>query len=89
MNTVSAARFSGLAKVMFFAAAVMAAIRVVDFIFYGWAPRDLLAAVGFALLAYGMYVNGLDKVGRSKGGNYATVVGSVLVIVAIGLKYWG
>lgn len=42
-----------------------------------------------AHLAYGMYVNGLDKVGRSKGGKYATVVGSVLVIVAIGLKYWG
>lgn len=87
MNSISRSPLSGIAKVMLVLFVVVGAIRLVDFIFYGRELRDLIAGVGFALMGYGMYKNGLAREALDPGGRYASIAGVVLVLVAIAMRY--
>lgn len=82
------------AKVFLVIAAVLGAINLVDFLFYGRKITDLIIAIGFALMAYGTYKNGnrsrpdsADDPTLDKNAQYATVAGVVLVAGAVLASY--
>lgn len=56
---------------------LFAVINLIDFTFYGQSLRNLLAAAGFSLMAYGWH----------KDNRSASIVGAVLALGAILAKY--
>ena len=77
-------------KVFLALTVALAAISLADFILYGNHVRDLLVALGFALMSYGTYKNS----GRSrpdsdndpsfdKYAHYASIAGVTLALVGI------
>ncbi|AXK71256.1 hypothetical protein DWG18_02425 [Lysobacter sp. TY2-98] len=89
MDSVAKAPIGGHAKIMLTVFVVVAAIRMADFIFYGHAVQDALSAIGFALLAHGVYTNGTDTLTRNNAGRYGTVVGAILVLVGAAMRFIG
>ena len=74
---------------------LIGALRLVDFIFYGYHLVDLASAIGFSLMGYGLYKNGW----RSKSGSstdpsfdriahYGMIVGLVLGFGAMVARHW-
>lgn len=75
-------------------AVVLAAISLVDVLLYGNHLRDLLLAIGFALMAYGTYRNGI--MGRPDSANeptfdkrarYLSGIGVALAVAGIIMGY--
>jgi hypothetical protein len=81
------------AKIFLVVAAILGSINLIDFLFYGKRPTDLLIAIGFALMAYGTYRNGLRRFRdqaeppRHRLANYASGVGVILVFGAVIASY--
>lgn len=75
-------------------AVVISAVNAVDFLFYGRELRMLLAAVGFALMAYAAWCNGVRPGRRGARASvppeltarYANIVGIVLVLASFALR---
>jgi hypothetical protein len=88
MNSVSKAPISGAAKLLLVVLVVIGVFRMIDFIFYGYALRDLLSSIGFALLAYGLYANGLERTSQNRASWYASVAGTVLALAAAIMRYF-
>jgi len=65
------------AKVLVVFALIFMIINLIDFTFYGQEIRNIVAAVGLGLMAYGIY----------KRSNFASITGSVLAVGAIAAKY--
>lgn len=64
-------------KIFVVVAGALAAINLIDFVFYGQQIRNLAGAVGFALMAFGRY----------KNMSLPMVAGAVLALGAIVVKY--
>ncbi len=88
MNSIPKTRISNSAKLVLILFVVFGAIRIVDFIFYGQQTRDLLAGIGFSLMAFGVYKNGFGKTAPDANGRYASIVGAGLVLAAIVMRFW-
>lgn len=94
-DLVSRPRMNFGAKAFLAFAVFFSAVNLVDFLFYGRRATDLLIAIGFALIAYGTYTNGLRSSSTSrpgdppldKGGQYASGIGSVLALGALLASY--
>ena len=95
MNSVTNAPISAGAKIFMWLAAVVGAYQMIDFIFYGQEIRNLLASIGFALMAYGVRKNGFGQARPASGspvavdvvGRYATNVGTLLVLASFVLRF--
>ena len=95
MNPVTKAPISKSAKIFIWIAIVIGTIHITDFIFYGQEVRNLLAGIGFALMAFGIHRNGFGharavadhRVAVDVGGRYATLVGTLLVLASIVLRF--
>ena len=80
-------------KVFLAFAAVLSVINLVDFMFYGWRLLDLVVAVGFALIAYGTYRNGLTGFGRrnetpvDRTAQYASGIGVAMALGAFVVEH--
>jgi hypothetical protein len=75
------------AKAFLWVAGVISALHLIDFAFHGWKITDLLVAVGFALMGYGTYENGLRRFREEvpppdKRAHIASGVGVVLALGA-------
>lgn len=76
-------------------ATILGAVRMIDFIFYGKHHYDLVAAIGFALMANGAYRNGFQPLAELRESGfrpfasayYTSVAGAVLVVASLILKY--
>jgi len=95
MNSVTEKHSTG-AKIFMGVAAILAAVNMIDFIFYGQELRHLLAAVGFALMTYGTLKNGFSLTRTAAtdrpaavhaGGRYANNAGLLLVLASIALRF--
>ena len=93
MNSVTEKHSTG-AKIFIGVAAVLAAVNMIDFIFYGQEIRHLLAALGFALMTYGTLKNGFARAATADrpaavhaGGRYANNAGLLLVVASIALRF--
>lgn len=79
------------AKVFLAFAVFFSAVYLADFVFYENLVTDLLIAIGFALVSYGTYKNGLrsgvkvnpNDPALDKGGQYASAIGTVLALGAL------
>ena len=87
MNSALKAPISNAAKVLLVVFVVVGTIRMIDFIFYGQEMRSALSGIGFALMAYGLYRNGLEKRAQDASGRYATYAGVILVLGAIAARF--
>jgi hypothetical protein len=93
MNSVARTPLSTGAKIFVWVAIVIGTLRMLDFVFYGQAIRDLLAAIGFALMAYGVLKNGLRPAIGDRAaavdiaGRYATNIGALLIVAAFVLQW--
>lgn len=87
-DNASRGRLSAGSKVFLAFAVVLSAVNFIDFVFYGWRIFDLCVGVGFALIAYGTYRNGLvgfggaDEMVVDKRAQYASGIGVVLALGA-------
>ena len=86
MNSVLKAPISNAAKVLLVVFVIVGTIRMIDFIFYGQEIRSALSGIGFSLMAYGLYRNGLEKQAQDPSGRYATYVGVILVLGSIAAR---
>lgn len=81
------------AKVFLAVAAILGLINLADFLFYGRQLTDLIVALGFALMAYGTYKNGLRRFrdqgepARDKVAQYASGAGMLMVLGSIAAGY--
>ena len=64
-------------KIFFVVAILLAAVNLIDFVFYGQQIRNLAGATGFALMAFGTY----------KDLNWASISDALLALAAIVVKY--
>ena len=87
MSSISKAPISGIAKVMLVIFVLAGVIRIVDFIFYGYEIRNLIAGIGFALMSYGLYKNGLAKEALDPSGRYASIAGIILVLLSVAVRF--
>jgi hypothetical protein len=87
VDSVSKAPISNAAKVMLVVFVIVGTIRMIDFIFYGQEIRSALSAIGFSLMAYGLYRNGFEKRARHASGLYATYLGAALVLASIAVRF--
>lgn len=79
-------------KAFFWLAAVIAAVNLIDFLFYGYAPQDLASASGFALLAVGAFQRAFGRPGGERGeriGRLATITGISLAAIGIIMSFMG
>lgn len=79
-------------KVFMWLAVVIAGVNLVDFLFYGREARDLVAAVGFALLAVGAFQRAFGRPGGERGermGRLATTTGLALALIGIVMGFMG
>jgi len=67
--------------------ALISAIYLVDFLFYGRALSNAIAGVGYALMAYGMHKNGFATEERSATGRATALLGAALTIASILLRH--
>jgi len=67
--------------------ALISAIHLVDFLFYGRALSNAIAGVGYALMAYGMHKNGFATEERSAVGRATALLGAALTIASIILRH--
>ena len=88
MNSVLKAPISNAAKVLLVVFVIVGTIRIIDFIFYGQEIRSALSGIGFSLMAYGVYRNGLEKRAQDASGRYAMYVGVILVFASIAVRYF-
>lgn len=95
MNTISAVPLTTGSKAMVAVSVMISVINLVDYVFHGQEPRNIVAALGFALMGYGTYRNGLGNV-RADGdrpvaadlrARYVTAVGVVLVTASFAMRY--
>ncbi len=93
-NKITRKHLAAWDKAFLALAVVLAAISLVDFVFYGNHLRDLLLAIGFALMAYGTFKNGIK--GRpdstndrtfDKRAQYLSGTGVALAIAGIIMGY--
>ena len=84
---------STAAKLFLWGAVVIGTSHLIDFAFYGGEGRDLLASIGFGLMAYGVFKNGLGNfrsralaVATDAGGRHATHAGALLVVASLVLQ---
>ena len=89
MNPITKSKISNASKVLVVIFTIAGALRTVDFISYGHEIHNLVAGVAFALMAYGIFKNGLAKEMYDPSGRTATVAGAVLMLCSIPLKYIG
>jgi hypothetical protein len=76
-------------------ATILGAVHMIDFIFYGKDYHNLVAALGFALMAHSAWRNGFQKLSNLRESEfrpfasayYTAVVGAVLVVVSLVIKY--
>jgi hypothetical protein len=87
VNSVLKAPISNAAKVLLVLFVLVGTIRIVDFIFYGQEIRSALSGIGFSLMAYGLYRNGLEKQAQDASGRYASYVGVILVLGSIATRF--
>ena len=67
---------------------LFAIVGFIDYAFYGQQLRNLLSGIGFSLLAYGTLKNGLSGAQSPQTvASYATISGSILLVVAIALRF--
>lgn len=82
-------------KVFLTAAVIIGSANAIDFLFYGFEARNLLAALGFALMGYGVYKLGFGKsratpqgaVAPDRGGRHALVAGLALGMTSMVVDY--
>ena len=87
MTSITETPLSNSAKFVAVAFALVGAIRMADFIFYGQELRDVLAGVGFGLMSYGIYKNGFVTEARNTGGRYASLAGAILLIASVLVRF--
>lgn len=87
-DNASRVTLSAGSKVFLAFAVVLSAVNFVDFVLHGWRIVDLCVGVGFALIAYGTYRNGLVGFGSAderiidRPAQYASGIGVVLALGA-------
>jgi len=81
-------------RILVFVATLVAAINMVDFIFYGKHVHDLLAGIGMALIAHAAYYDGFrpiaelkQRTGPAALAYYSAIGGAMLMIASALLKY--
>jgi hypothetical protein len=85
------------ARIFVWVAAILGALNLVDFVFYGWGLHDLLTGAGLLLIAYGTWRNGFGRPQNAAGeplpvdagGRIASLLGMALVIAGILLENRG
>lgn len=87
MNSFFKAPISSGTKVSLVFFTLISVINLMEFIFDVHEPRKMVSAIGFALMGYGTYKNGLTKEALDLGSRYASIVGFILVFVGIGMRY--
>ena len=87
MPSVSKAPIGGIAKLMLVLFVIFSVAHLVDFIYYGREPRNLISAIAFALMSFGIYKNGFANEAPDPVGRYASIVGIVMALVAIAMRY--
>lgn len=79
-------------KVFVWLAAAIAAVNLFDFLSGGREARDLVAAIGFALLAAGAFQRAYGRPGGERGeriGRLATTTGLALALIGIVMGFMG
>ncbi len=81
---------SAASRVLLALEILVAVFHGTDFLFDGRRPGNLLAAIGFGLLAYGTWRNGAfrrDGSALHPGGRNATIIGTVFVLASFFVRY--
>ncbi len=87
MTSIVQAPISTAAKVFVVLFTVFGVVHIIDFIFYGHAFRNVIAGIACALMAYGTYKNGLDKSAPNQSARHASIIGCILFLVYIAMRY--
>lgn len=93
METSFNSRLTTGVKVFLIIAIVISVFNTIRFVFYGNHFYELATALGFALMSYDVYKNGLFR-RKSKSdesfdntANYLSIIGIILVLIAIVLRF--
>ena len=81
-------------RLLTFVATLVAAVNMIDFLFYGRAAHDLLAAIGMALIAHAAYYEGFrpiaelrQRTGPAARAYWSSIIGALLVVASMIFKY--
>lgn len=75
-------------KILVFLFVLFAAVGFIDYFFYDQQFRNLLSGIGFSLLACGAVTNEFSSsLPRHRAATFATVLGSLILVVAIALRF--
>jgi hypothetical protein len=75
-------------KILVFLFVLFAIVGFIDYIFYGQQLRNLLSGLGFSLLTYGALKNGFSTAQpQHAAASYATILGSLILVAAITLRF--
>jgi hypothetical protein len=83
MTSISQEPLSKSAKFVAASFALIGLIRLAHFILSGHILPDVLAGIGFMLMAFGVMKNGFVTEERNMGGRYASLAGAVLLIASV------
>lgn len=94
MSTQTEKQLSTGAKVFICATVIIAFVNAIDFVFYGSEVRNLLGAIGFGLMAYGISRNGIrfdqpaDPGYVNHPARYAAKAGVLLALASFLFKWF-
>lgn len=88
MTSAAKQSFTLGGKLLVFLFALFAIVGFVDYTFYGQQLRNLLSGLGFSLLTYGALKNGFSAAhAQDAAAGYATILGSLILVAAIALRF--
>lgn len=86
MNSVSRAIPSTESKIFLVILLAFSTLRLIDFLFFGYELRSLIAALGLALMGFGTFKNGVGKEAPHRAGRYASGIGIAMVLASVAMR---